>query len=63
MVVMANGEEDFQNVEPVGCCVPLPGCEPGESTYTILLARSKIMVVYIRTLKTSLGKERERERD
>ncbi len=32
--VMANGEEDSQNVEPVGCCVPLPGHEPAESTYT-----------------------------
>jgi hypothetical protein len=28
--VAANGEEDSQNVEPVGCCVPLHGCEPAE---------------------------------
>ncbi len=31
------------------------------TSYAILLARSKIMVVGIRTLKTSQGKERERE--
>lgn len=32
--VTANGEEDSQNVEPVGCCVPLPGRELAESTST-----------------------------